>query len=121
MASSAFVFNPVSIGHNFSFFLTDEGVWCCGSEAYGGLGLGDSCFNTLRKAVKVEFSQVIYSVCCGQGHTIFLDSEGKVWACGWNRMVNWDRYRFHRDMFPSRFVIFQKSEQFTPPTITLFY
>ena len=84
MASSAFVFNPVSIGHNFSFFLTHEGVWCCGSKTFGGLGMGVSCLNTLKKAVKVEFSQVIYSVCCGQGHTLFLNSEGKVWACGWN-------------------------------------
>ena len=85
MASGCFAFNPVSIGQGFSFFLSDNGVWCCGKGIFGSLGLGPSLTNTHKQITKVEFTQrKINFVSCGQAHTCFLDSEGTVWVCGWN-------------------------------------
>lgn len=83
MTHFSHVFNPVSIGVGYSFFLTVDSVWCCGKEDYGGLGLGD-LKTTKKQVLQVESLQNINFISCGQGHTCFLDSEGTVWMCGWN-------------------------------------
>ena len=85
MAHQSFVYNPVSIGFDFAFFLSaDGGVWCSGVEDNGGLGMGEDILDTGGRVVKLETLANINFVSCGQGHSCFLNANGDVWMCGWN-------------------------------------
>ena len=84
MAHVSVTFNPVSIGHGFSFFLSEDAVWCCGNDDCGALGLGKDIKKTFGKLYRVTPLSNITFVSCGQGHTLFLDNEGTAWGCGWN-------------------------------------
>ena len=76
--------NPVSIGLGYSFFLSENAVWCCGKDTSGALGLGNETRDTKGKLHRVTTLSNITFVSCGQGHTLFLDIEGTVYGCGWN-------------------------------------
>src|SRR3990167_9234292 len=85
MAHQSFVYNPVSIGFDFAFYLSaDGGVWCSGAEDFGGLGMGEDILDTNCQVVKLAALENINFVSCGQGHSCFLNAEGEVWMCGWN-------------------------------------
>lgn len=85
MAHISFASQPVSIGPDFAFYLSNDSVWCSGNDSCGALGLGN-IIHTNGKAQLVETlrDKKITFVECGQGHTILLDYEGGVWGCGWN-------------------------------------
>ena len=85
MAHQSFVYNPVSIGFDFAFLSADGGVWCSGAEDYGGLGMGEDFLDTGGRVVKLETLVNINFVSCGQGHSCFLNANGDVWMCGWNK------------------------------------
>src|SRR3990167_538169 len=77
------IISVLAVGNGSSFFLDSKGsVWCCGSNNFGQLGLGD---NTARsKTTKIEALPKIASIAGGYHHSLFLDEEGSVWRCGYN-------------------------------------
>ncbi|CAH1403955.1 unnamed protein product [Nezara viridula] len=79
----------ISAGRAHLAVLTDkEGVFLLGSNNYGQCGrevipddkLHGSC---MVNRIPCLGNEAICDVVCGQDHTLFLTTEGKVWACGW--------------------------------------
>ena len=64
-----------------SFFIDVEGSnWCCGSNQFGQLGLGD----LQHRNVPTKLNGGPLAAISGFSHTLFLDSSGSVWSCGLN-------------------------------------
>ena len=74
----------VSAGYSHSLFLDVEGnVWVCGKNIYGQLGLGEDC-SPRTLAEQITDIPKIQSIFAGFNHSLFLDVDGCVWACGNN-------------------------------------
>jgi alpha-tubulin suppressor-like RCC1 family protein len=79
----------IACGQSHTLFLTSAGkVWSCGNPANGRLGLGTDI--TTNRTVPLEitnagfYANTITAIACGDSHSIFLTSAGKVWSCGVN-------------------------------------
>jgi len=75
----------VAGGGNHSIFVKNDGtVWSCGFNSAGQLGDG----TTINKSAPVQVSPAwggsITAVAGGERHSLFLKSDGTVWACGLN-------------------------------------
>ena len=57
-------------------------VWSCGSNQYGGLGLGHS--TTKLTPEKINNLPPIISISAGYEFSLFVDANGRVWSCGNN-------------------------------------
>ena len=74
----------IDLGGQSVFFVVEGGeVWSCGDSRHGALGY------TSKKSLIVAPSKIpnlskIVSVSAGDYHTLFLDADGTVWACGCN-------------------------------------
>ena len=69
-----------------SLILKNDGtLWCCGQNAYGQLGLGNSANKTTFTQITTNADDV-KEIYCGGGHTFILENDGTLWGCGWN---NW--------------------------------
>lgn len=62
----------------------DDKVWVFGANKYGQLGLGHDRMQNTRQPVPALDSIKIKKVACGKAHTIFLDENGNLLACGKN-------------------------------------
>lgn len=70
-----------------SVIVTDEGVaMTFGRNDKGQLGLGDTDTRTAPVIVDKLKGINIIAAACGRSHTLFLDAEGTVYACGDNKM-----------------------------------
>ncbi len=66
-----------------SYFLCNDGtVYCCGYNAYGQLGLGDT--DDRNVPTQITGLSNITAIACGIGHVLFLDGTGNVYGCGKN-------------------------------------
>ena len=73
----------VAAGTYHSLFLDREGgVWTCGSNTFGELGLGDTSMRFAPE--KITNLPSIYLLVAGSHHSLFLDESGGVWGCGHN-------------------------------------
>lgn len=57
-------------------------VFAFGRGEYGRLGLGHSSSVTVPKQIAALNGAGIIQVSCGGTHSMFLDNQGGVWACG---------------------------------------
>jgi|SRR5690554_4900972 len=76
----------VAAGQHHSLFLKNDGsVWGCGSNNTGQMGDGTSGYNN-RKFTAVQINGVydIIDITAGLGSSLFLNSQGEVWGCGYN-------------------------------------
>ena len=74
----------ISMGGLHSLFLDATGsVWSCGYNEYGQLGLSHVVERNRPQKIKTLISRVD-AICAGYVHSLFLDEEGSVWACGYN-------------------------------------
>ena len=78
----------VSASLNHTLFLDSAGkVYVCGANSYGATGLGLGAGATLV-ATEITSGDIvgkpIIQVSAGGGHSLFLDSAGKVYSCGNN-------------------------------------
>lgn len=74
----------ISAGESHSLFLKGDGtVWGVGANSqYGQLGDGTNMNTTVP--VQVSGISDIVAIEAGYGHSLFLKSDGTVWACGGN-------------------------------------
>jgi len=84
---SSFLSGITSIagGGSHSVFLKNDGtVWTCGDNMFGQLG--DNTNNGTPTPVQVSGLANIIKIAKGSSsrHSVFLKSDGTVWACGWN-------------------------------------
>jgi len=83
----------ISCGFDYTMFLTERGkVWGCGlNENYQVNSRGGNSDNNVQTPTLVtKFDELIsgndkiIQIACGDKHTMFLTSEGKVYGCGFN-------------------------------------
>ena len=66
----------------FTFFLDyDGGVWCCGRNEFGQLGLGDYRTRNIPTKLNIDFVQ---DIDLSPSHALLLDIDGVVWSVGNN-------------------------------------
>jgi len=58
------------------------GLWTCGFNAYGRLGLGDTTNRFEPERIQV-FSKIRF-MSSGGHHSVVQDSQGNIWSFGWN-------------------------------------
>jgi len=74
----------MTAGGEFAFVIREDGViWAWGYNGTGQLGIG-STENRNGPTEVTAISDVISIACGKSGHTLFLKSNGTVWACGNN-------------------------------------
>ena len=94
------IIKNVTCGSNHTIFLDSTGkVYSCGNNGYDAEygswrqhydygQLGQSNYNNLNVPTLIQYfvtnNIIIKNVTCGNFHTIFLDSTGKVYGCGYN-------------------------------------
>jgi alpha-tubulin suppressor-like RCC1 family protein len=78
----------IAAGLFHSLYIKSDGsLWGMGYDYYGQLG--DGIFNTngiqgTNQVEKIEPGNVT-AIAAGQGHSLFLESDGSLWAMGWNQ------------------------------------
>lgn len=74
-------------GTDFSLFLkSDSTVWGCGINGYGQLGNGNNNIGYYKETpTQVIGLSSISAISGGSAHSLFLKSDGTVWACGYSR------------------------------------
>ena len=78
----------VSVGDDHSLFLDHDGyVFCYGDNDCGQLGLTNDEFANRNPQIPAKITSLhnIISVSTGLYHSLFLDSNGNVFSCGYNR------------------------------------
>src|SRR3990167_1363675 len=74
----------VSAGYYHTLFLdTQMNVWATGYNAYGQLGL-ENADTHIYSPEKLNLSVAIKQAEAGNYHSLLLDTNGQVWACGHN-------------------------------------
>ena len=84
LVTMAVNFLQVSVGHNFSVFLTRQGqVYTCGANTYGQLGHGDTLEGPTPKIVQrlVEIGSVI-QISAGPSYVLAVVNDGRVYSFG---------------------------------------
>ena len=76
--------SKISAGYSHSFFENNKGeIFSCGHNEVGQCGLGH--FNDqITPSLILNTPPNIVQFICGDNHSLFLDSEGNVFSCGYN-------------------------------------
>ena len=75
----------ISAGYYHTLFLDEHmHAWATGYNAYGQLGLGKSKKHTFSPK-RLTLPVTIKKVSAGSFHSLFLDTNEQVWACGHNK------------------------------------
>ena len=74
----------ISAGALHSIFQNDKGeIYACGFNRWGQLGLGH-CDRVEQPCIMQNQPPNIIDFCCGESHSLFLDSNGNVFSAGRN-------------------------------------
>lgn len=75
----------IAAGEAHSLFLKDDGsVWACGDNFYGALGNSITTANKDSFAFQIPGLNNIIGISAGNQFSVFLKSDGTVYACGSN-------------------------------------
>mmetsp|Transcript_2829 Transcript_2829/g.4616 ORF Transcript_2829/g.4616 Transcript_2829/m.4616 type:complete len:372 (-) Transcript_2829:25-1140(-) len=76
----------IACGTYFSIVLTSDGdVYSFGDNVSGQLGIGNDRTNvTVPKQAAVDVDYPIFAISCGNYHSAFLETGGRLWVCGEN-------------------------------------
>ncbi len=77
----------VTCGPQCTFVLTSNGVFACGANTHGQLGVGHTnpCWSLSRvqgHALNVNGASAISRICASQHHTLILSRDGTLYGCG---------------------------------------
>ena len=75
-------FKSISCGYLCVFIITTEGLFACGNNYHGQLGIGDK-IEKIHGLKKIKLNNVL-KVSCGKLFNMALTKEG-LFSCGWNR------------------------------------
>lgn len=76
----------VSAGGDYTMILkTDGTLWGCGNNRYGQLGNGTTLDPWGGQEIPVQIMADVKTVSAGYSHTMILNNDGTLWACGSNR------------------------------------
>jgi alpha-tubulin suppressor-like RCC1 family protein len=67
-----------------SFFMTTNGIYACGNNGYGELGIGNYNQSNHPQIVLFPLQTEIIDILGGMHHTLFLDGYGQLWVTGKN-------------------------------------
>ncbi|KAL0487262.1 chromosome condensation regulator [Acrasis kona] len=80
-----------SCGRRHTLVVTkDHGVWVCGANLYGQLGLPDTSnnypeFSCINECFRLDSCRkLVKSSHCGYNYSYFITTDDQVWACGSN-------------------------------------
>ncbi len=71
-------------GAHTLFLKNDSTVWACGGNILGQLGNGTTSFSSSPIPLQINTLKNIVAVSAGHTFSLFLKSDGTVWACGSN-------------------------------------
>ena len=75
--------SKISCGENYSLFQNTDGeIFGCGYNVSGQTGLGHQTHPQIQVTLIPNLSN-IFHFCCGNSHSLFLDSEGRVFIVGY--------------------------------------
>ena len=84
---SATNIKQIACGYNHTIFLASDGlIYVVGLNDGGQLGLGNTAVQSTIKDIS-DFNDngiTITQIACGENHTMFLASDGKLYGCGYN-------------------------------------
>jgi alpha-tubulin suppressor-like RCC1 family protein len=63
------------------FVMSDGSLWGMGDEGLGQLGQGFGLTQT-NVPIQIVSNSVVTAVACGEAHTMFVESDGSLWAMG---------------------------------------
>lgn len=81
----------VACGRGYSMFINNTGLFACGVNNNGQLGLDSRGEHVKPQKVNIvddnydDDKTIITSVACGRSHTLMLTGRGALFACGYNR------------------------------------
>ena len=74
----------IAAGVYHSLFLkNDSTVWACGNNGSGQFGNGTTSAYQ-NTPIQIASLSSIIAIATEESHSLFLKSDGTVWACGWN-------------------------------------
>ena len=77
--------SKISTGNHHSLFQNDQGeIFSCGINEYGECGLGHFNSPQITPSLILNLPSNIVQFVCGNGQSLFLDSEGNVFSFGAN-------------------------------------
>ena len=77
--------SKISAGGEFSLFQNNKGeIFSCGHNHQGQCGLGHFNHPQITPSLIPDAPSNIVQLICGDGHSLFLDSEGNVYSVGYN-------------------------------------
>ena len=77
--------SAISCGSDHSLFQNNKGeIFSCGANKQGQCGLGHFDSPQITPSPILNAPENIVQFICGSGHSLFLDSEGKVFSFGYN-------------------------------------
>ena len=94
----------ICTGYDHTVFLKSDGsVWATGFNAKGQLGDGTTTQRNnpvqVKNADGTGLSGVV-GISAGADYTVYLKSDGTVWATGMNTKANWGMVRQHKEIIP---------------------
>jgi len=76
----------IAAGQGFSLFLKSDGsLWAMGNNFYGQLGDGTGAYNISTNLPEEIVASNVTAIAAGGGHSLFLKSDGSLWAMGLNQ------------------------------------
>ena len=95
----------IAAGYNDSLFVMSDGsLWAMGYNEYGEMGDGTFTYSWFTNQPERILSNGVTAVAAGSAHTLFLKSDGSLWAMGENEVGQLGDGTYNNQDLPERIV-----------------